>query len=63
MMADTQKTAPAADPWHAKYPAPRSTPGSILRDDVLAMLKNPDLVAGKDYVLVDVRRNDFEVRF
>jgi arsenical-resistance protein 2 len=60
-MTDSQQTASAADPWHAKYPVPTSTPGGISQEHVLAMLKSPSLIAGKDYLLVDVRRNDFEV--
>lgn len=48
-------------PWHANYPSPRNTAASILRQEVLQWLQAGKL-PGDDYVLVDVRRNDFEVR-
>ncbi|KAL2210150.1 Rhodanese-like protein [Sarocladium strictum] len=59
-MAGTQQTTTSEAPWHAKYPAPKYAPGEISREEVLAMLKDPSQVAGRDFVLVDVRRNDFE---
>jgi hypothetical protein len=30
-------------------------------EEVAALMKNPDKKAGKDYIVVDVRRTDFEV--
>ena len=46
-------------PWHAAYPEPRSEPGSISREQVLTLLKS-DKSPGEVYVLVDLRRNDYE---
>lgn len=60
-MSNALQSEAADSPWHARYPSPKYTPGEVSRDELLAMLNNPDLVAGRDYVLVDVRRNDFEV--
>jgi hypothetical protein len=47
-------------PWHAVYPQPQSQPQSISRDEVLQLLKS-NTTPKKDFVLVDVRRTDFEV--
>jgi len=59
----TTETAAAAPPWHAAFPAPKSEVVTITREEVLGMLKGQTgEVAGKDFVLVDLRRNDFEVR-
>ncbi|EHL03185.1 hypothetical protein M7I_0695 [Glarea lozoyensis 74030] len=46
-------------PWHAAYPAPKTTAAVITRDKLLSWL-NQGLVAGVDFVLVDLRRTDFE---
>jgi arsenical-resistance protein 2 len=48
-------------PWHAAYPNPRSTPETISRSEVLERLKRGEL-PGRDILLVDLRRNDHEVR-
>jgi len=48
-------------PWHAAYPAPKTDAPSITRDAVLEMLRNGRDTAGKDFVLVDLRRADHEV--
>lgn len=50
----------AAQPWYAAYPSPKSTPERIPRETLLADLNN-GAVAGKDFLLVDLRRNDHEV--
>lgn len=55
----TADSAPAA-PWYAAYPAPKSEVVTISRDEVLGMLKATP-VDKRDFVLVDLRRNDFEV--
>ena len=52
--------APASSPWYAAYPAPKSEVVTITREEVLAMLKATP-VDKRDFVLVDLRRNDFEV--
>lgn len=57
-------SASSPAPWHAAYPAPRnSQPEAIRREDVLEIMKLGQNKAGKDYVLVDLRRNDHEVNF
>lgn len=61
-MAAEQPKDAGSQPWHAKYPAPQHQPGSVTREAVLDMLQSDSLVAGRDYLLVDVRRNDHEVR-
>lgn len=61
----TSTTAAAPAPWYAAYPAPDDTaPRSIARSEVLEMLKGKggDSVPGKDYLIVDVRRDDHKVR-
>ncbi|KAI1359577.1 Rhodanese-like domain-containing protein [Xylaria arbuscula] len=45
-------------PWHAAFPAPKSEPGSLTREEVLDKLRGGG--AGRDFIIVDVRRNDYE---
>jgi arsenical-resistance protein 2 len=52
--------APAPAPWHAAYPAPKSEVATISREEVLEMLKATP-AEKRDFLLVDLRRNDFEV--
>jgi arsenical-resistance protein 2 len=47
-------------PWHAAFPAPKSTVATISRSDFLESIKEGKK-AGKDFILVDLRRNDHEV--
>jgi len=49
------------NPWHTKYPAPRTTnPLTITREELYVIFT--DDLPIKDYtVLVDVRRTDHEV--
>ncbi|KAJ6155085.1 hypothetical protein N7470_005651 [Penicillium chermesinum] len=54
-MANTGSEAP---PWHAAYPTPQIKAPSVSREEVLQWLR--DGKAGEDFVLVDLRRNDFE---
>ncbi|KAF3109016.1 hypothetical protein TWF569_006172 [Orbilia oligospora] len=52
---------PTADgsPWHAAFPSPRTTkPGALTRKEVLELLQKE---GRKDFVLVDLRRNDYEL--
>ncbi|WVO17462.1 hypothetical protein L204_105154 [Cryptococcus depauperatus] len=50
-----------APSWHAAYPAPRSpAPDKMTRGELLELLKTSEKVAGRDFVLVDLRRNDHE---
>jgi hypothetical protein len=52
---------PATDePWYAALPAPQTTPHSIPRTHLLSWLQKGK-VAGRDFVLVDLRRTDYEV--
>ncbi|PVH68964.1 hypothetical protein DL98DRAFT_440056 [Cadophora sp. DSE1049] len=46
-------------PWHAAYQAPKTTAAVITREDLLSWMSEGK-VAGKDFVLVDLRRTDFE---
>ncbi|MCJ1409510.1 hypothetical protein MMC19_003591 [Ptychographa xylographoides] len=46
-------------PWHAAYPAPKTTAAVITRESLLSWMLEGK-VAGKDFVLVDLRRTDFE---
>jgi len=47
-------------PWHAAYPAPRTTnPPSVSRAELRAWLKEGQ-TPGVNFVLVDLRRNDHE---
>lgn len=47
-------------PWYAAYPAPKSVPDSLSASDFLQWLQNGKR-AGKDFILVDLRRTDCEV--
>ncbi|GKZ26389.1 hypothetical protein AbraIFM66951_003151 [Aspergillus brasiliensis] len=46
-------------PWHAAYPAPRSAATGIRREEVLQWFRSGKQ-AGRDFILVDLRRTDFE---
>ncbi|KAL3471939.1 Rhodanese-like domain-containing protein [Aspergillus californicus] len=51
---------PEETPWHASFPTPRTTsPASLPRETVLQWLKEGKK-PGIDFLLVDLRRNDFE---
>lgn len=66
-MAATENTTSASKtetetPWHAAYPAPRNaSPSSISCAELLQYFRDGKK-AGKDFILVDLRRNDHEVR-
>ncbi|KAH9904974.1 Rhodanese-like domain-containing protein [Xylariomycetidae sp. FL2044] len=61
IMASQQDAAAAAPPWHAAFPAPRTTSvDAVTKEEVLELLKNSSKQAGVDYVIVDLRRNDHE---
>lgn len=52
----------AATPWHAAYPPPlNKTPAAMTRQAALEMMKDSKNIAGKNYVLIDLRRTDHEV--
>lgn len=46
--------------WYEAYPAPKSEAVGISQSELLAMLEDGK-EAGKDFVLVDLRRNDHAV--
>ena len=58
-MASRQQASIA--PWHAKYPAPERQPGILTREQLLELMRQVGGVASADFVLVDLRRNDYEV--
>ena len=53
-------TMSAELPWHAAYPAPRGAAPSISREELLQWIREGKQ-AGKDFLLVDLRRTDYEV--
>ncbi|KAK6333145.1 hypothetical protein TWF718_010968 [Orbilia javanica] len=57
----SQSAAAPPAPWYSAYPAPKSdTPNKIVREEVLELLKSVDASGAKDFVLIDVRRSDYE---
>ena len=42
-------------------PPPHSKARTMTHEEVAALIKNPEKSPGKDYIVVDVRRTDFEV--
>ena len=51
----------ADKPWYTAYPPPQTSASSITHETLLLWIKAGKR-AGKDFVLVDLRRTDFEVR-
>ncbi|KAK6364999.1 hypothetical protein LTS17_011695 [Exophiala oligosperma] len=53
-MTTTQDSTTKEQPWHASFPAPRTTePQVVKREDLLAMFKSGNRRAGRDFLLVD----------
>ena len=50
-----------AKPWHENFPSPKAELRSISPDELVKLISDPSKVAGKDYLVVDVRRTDFAV--
>lgn len=48
-------------PWYAAYPPPRSEPQEITRHEMLRLLKG-NTTKESAFVLVDLRRTDYEVK-
>ncbi|TGJ84691.1 hypothetical protein E0Z10_g4076 [Xylaria hypoxylon] len=49
-------------PWHTAFPAPKTTePASLTREEVLHKLRAGGI--GREFILIDVRRNDYEMSF
>lgn len=62
MSAPDNTTETTEAPWYAIYPDPKSKPGGLKREEVLQMIQSQNENSGsKSFLLVDVRRNDFEV--
>ena len=59
-MTDTQPSAPAPS-WSAGLPEPKSSPPGVSHEELVQLVRTK--TAGKDYIVVDVRRDDFKVRF
>lgn len=61
-MANTTAPAPPTEeqPWHAAFPSPKSVATPVSRDQMRDWLTEGK-VPGKDFVLVDLRRNDYKV--
>ncbi|KAH6604035.1 hypothetical protein Trco_007481 [Trichoderma cornu-damae] len=58
-MASSNQVAVA--PWHSVYPPPRDAAlKSITREAVLQMMRDGESVAAKDFLLIDLRRIDYE---
>lgn len=49
-------------PWYSHLPEPKTQVETISVEEVDQLVKNGSK-AGKDFVVVDVRRNDLEVSF
>jgi len=47
-------------PWYATYPKASSEPAGISRQEVLQLLKS-NTAPGENFVLIDLRRTDYEV--
>jgi hypothetical protein len=47
--------------WYSNFPEPKSKPRITSDENLSAMMRDPQKRAGKDYIVVDVRRTDFEV--
>lgn len=47
-------------PWYATYPAQRNAASWVTKQTLLSWMEKGK-TAGKDFVLVDLRRTDFEV--
>ncbi|KAI8631441.1 Rhodanese-like domain-containing protein [Xylariaceae sp. FL1651] len=46
-------------PWHAAFPSPKTIePASLTQEEVLAKLRTGNI--GREFVLIDLRRNDYE---
>ncbi|KAJ5085554.1 hypothetical protein N7532_010325 [Penicillium argentinense] len=48
-----------SQPWHTAYPTPKSQAATLPRQEVLGWLRG-EKVVGRDFLLIDVRRDDFE---
>ncbi|KAL4920090.1 Rhodanese-like domain-containing protein [Aspergillus aurantiobrunneus] len=52
---------PEPAPWHASFPTPQtSNPAALPRSTALQWLQQGTRIPGSDFLLVDLRRTDFE---
>jgi hypothetical protein len=47
--------------WYDNFPSPESKPRPMSPKELVALINDPHEKAGKDYIVVDVRRTDFGV--
>jgi hypothetical protein len=47
--------------WYSDLPTPTANPADISVSELRALMDDPGLVAGRDYIVVDVRRTDLDV--
>lgn len=61
-MADTQPSQPGQ--WWDEFPAPKAKCPEVTADEVMKMFDDMDIKPDlRQFLLVDVRRNDWEARF
>lgn len=58
----TPSSAASVPSWAVHLPAPQSNPAWIEQSEVEDLIKSSATKAGVDFLIVDVRRNDLEVR-
>jgi arsenical-resistance protein 2 len=58
---ESQASLKTESPWYASYPEPQRKAGSVSREELLQWLRDGKQ-SGNDFLLVDLRRTDFEVR-
>ncbi|GFZ42348.1 hypothetical protein JCM24511_00063 [Saitozyma sp. JCM 24511] len=46
--------------WYSDLPTPTANPADISVSELRALMDDPGLVAGRDYIVVDVRRTDLD---
>lgn len=60
---DPQGKSGAEKPWYASFPAPQSTADFISRERLLAMLRHEKKKPVREFLAIDLRRTDHEVRY
>ncbi|KAG8938319.1 hypothetical protein FRC04_009081 [Tulasnella sp. 424] len=67
MESSTQPTAPPGEAvakpaalWHSIFPTPLNTPQTITPEDLATLLRDDSVAIGRDLLIIDVRRTDFE---
>ncbi|KIO28978.1 hypothetical protein M407DRAFT_242790 [Tulasnella calospora MUT 4182] len=56
----TEALAKPSAPWHAIFPSPQSTPQAISPEELATLLRENFAAVGKDFLIIDARRTDFE---